>query len=85
MLTVAACYNCGKAGHIQKDCPEADNKSCYRCGGSGHMARECTARGEDTRKCYNCGNSGHISKECPQAGESPDRGDRGTCYRYVLV
>ena len=82
----AACYNCGKSGHIQRDCPDADNKLCYRCGFSGHIARECPEKGDDDRKCYNCGMGGHISRDCPEAGNDDGGprgggGGRGACYR----
>ena len=75
---LGACYNCGKTGHVQRDCTEESQKVCYNCGVGGHIARDCPTKEErqessDGRKCYNCGETGHISRDCPDAGQ--------TCYR----
>ena len=33
---VPSCYNCGKQGHMIKDC-----SGCYTCGSKGHLSRNC--------------------------------------------
>lgn len=42
-----SCYNCGKQGHIGKDCPRprsvGEDLICYGCGQKGHRKRECPA------------------------------------------
>jgi len=42
------CYNCGKPGHISRDCKEVPE--CYECGGQGHIARECQFRNGTSKR-----------------------------------
>lgn len=90
-----SCYNCGKSGHMSRDCTEeratTDTRSCYNCNQTGHLSRDCPSstgggRREDSRKCYKCGEEGHMSRECTntsaQSAQSSSRGG-GECYTYV--
>ena len=36
------CHRCGKAGHIQKECPtDMTQVKCFRCGQAGHIGSNC--------------------------------------------
>merc|ERR1711957_1116148 len=76
-----ACYTCGQAGHLQRDCaetPTGESKgasAAKRGGKTERPAREKNPPGP----CYNCGQEGHIARECQnEAVEQPEgSGARG--------
>ena len=35
------CYNCGKKGHVYRDCPSPRSVKCYNCNKEGHISRDC--------------------------------------------
>ena len=55
------CYNCGKPGHLAKDCrlpPKGGGKGSYGGGKKG------VGKGKGPMLCYNCGKPGHLAKDC---------------------
>jgi hypothetical protein len=46
MRVANLCYNCGKPGHIARNCQNTslNTNSCYNCGKPGHIARNCRSK-----------------------------------------
>nr|WIV69203.1 gag protein [Human immunodeficiency virus 1] len=38
------CFNCGKEGHVAKNCRAPRKKGCWKCGQEGHQMKDCTER-----------------------------------------
>nr|ADF57555.1 gag protein [Human immunodeficiency virus 1] len=36
------CFNCGKEGHLARNCRAPRKKGCWKCGKEGHQMRDCT-------------------------------------------
>nr|AAN75289.1 gag protein [Human immunodeficiency virus 1] len=41
---IIKCFNCGKVGHIARNCRAPRKKGCWKCGQEGHQMKDCTER-----------------------------------------
>nr|AJG43167.1 gag protein [Human immunodeficiency virus 1] len=41
---IPKCSNCGKEGHIARNCRAPRKKGCWKCGKEGHQMKDCTER-----------------------------------------
>nr|ACV94529.1 gag protein [Human immunodeficiency virus 1] len=38
------CFNCGKEGHLARNCRAPRKRGCWKCGKEGHQMKDCTER-----------------------------------------
>ncbi|AIK20122.1 gag protein [Human immunodeficiency virus 1] len=41
---IVKCFNCGKEGHIARNCRAPRKKGCWKCGREGHQMKDCSER-----------------------------------------
>nr|QJX37674.1 gag protein [Human immunodeficiency virus 1] len=41
---IVKCFNCGKEGHVARNCKAPRKKGCWKCGKEGHQMKDCTER-----------------------------------------
>nr|BAH90759.1 gag protein [Human immunodeficiency virus 1] len=39
---IIKCFNCGKEGHLARNCRAPRKKGCWKCGREGHQMKDCT-------------------------------------------
>nr|ACU31696.1 gag protein [Human immunodeficiency virus 1] len=41
---IIKCFNCGKEGHLARNCRAPRKKGCWKCGKEGHQMKDCNER-----------------------------------------
>nr|QPZ86635.1 gag protein [Human immunodeficiency virus 1]QPZ86644.1 gag protein [Human immunodeficiency virus 1] len=41
---IIKCFNCGREGHLARNCRAPRKKGCWKCGKEGHQMKDCTDR-----------------------------------------
>nr|QGJ15850.1 gag protein [Human immunodeficiency virus 1]QGJ15859.1 gag protein [Human immunodeficiency virus 1] len=41
---IVKCFNCGREGHVARNCRAPRKKGCWKCGKEGHQMKDCTER-----------------------------------------
>nr|QHI44748.1 gag protein [Human immunodeficiency virus 1] len=41
---IIKCFNCGKEGHLARNCKAPRKRGCWKCGKEGHQMKDCTER-----------------------------------------
>lgn len=41
---IVKCFNCGKEGHLARNCRAPRKKGCWKCGKEGHQMKDCNER-----------------------------------------
>lgn len=64
---IRKCLNCGKPGHLARDCRYFPRKDASGTGETrdDHKRSEVPSKRETYLTCYNCGKVGHIASKCP--------------------
>uniref|UniRef100_P12499 Gag-Pol polyprotein n=28 Tax=Human immunodeficiency virus type 1 TaxID=11676 RepID=POL_HV1Z2 len=70
------CFNCGKEGHIAKNCRAPRRKGCWKCGKEGHQLKDCTERQANFLRedlAFPQGKAGELSSEQTRANSPTSR------------
>ena len=70
------CFNCGKQGHIQRQCPNTQNQD-------GKTGSNMRVKNTLNSGCHKCGKDGHWTSACPERGKTADTRPKTcrNCYK----
>nr|AET72115.1 gag protein [Human immunodeficiency virus 1] len=67
------CFNCGKEGHIARNCRAPRRKGCWKCGKEGHQMKDCERQANFLGKIWpsNKGRPGNFLQSRPEPTAPP--------------
>nr|APA29432.1 gag protein [Human immunodeficiency virus 1] len=74
------CFNCGKEGHLARNCRAPRKKGCWKCGKEGHQMKDCTERQANFLGRIwpsNKGRPGNFLQSRPEPTAPPAESSRG--------
>ncbi|GFO08841.1 Gag-Pol polyprotein [Plakobranchus ocellatus] len=73
------CFNCGKQGHVQKECRAPKSNTV------GHRAQSTMDGQREGVTCYNCGGRGHVRSQCPTQRRNRSNTRKGNTANVAIV
>nr|WCD67861.1 gag protein [Human immunodeficiency virus 1] len=67
------CFNCGKEGHLARNCRAPRKKGCWKCGKEGHQMKDCDRQANFLGKIWpsNKGRPGNFLQNRPEPSAPP--------------
>nr|QHI43510.1 gag protein [Human immunodeficiency virus 1] len=70
---IIKCFNCGKEGHLARNCKAPRKKGCWKCGKEGHQMKDCERQANFLGKIWppNKGRPGNFLQNRPEPTAPP--------------